>query len=353
MADDLSGSALLPNADQLLSQTLNSKLDGLAAQHAEAVADEIADIMSVDILRSKVTTTGEDSGTSKRSISTHDRDIDRDTRRTINGVKEGIGRGYYAHRVEKAGTGVDKLEVRIQVAALLRVDGTVAEIEETATKFVQSNLAKYAVEIKNTTGATRDAYRKVQEQSAEKEALTIDLRANEVAGTKDDKGADLPTYSGHVFADSSGKFPASLNEWESQVVNTEIGRKSFIAWLRNPSRSMSNSLRIPYTDDAGKWQSLQIDFIVISRRSDGQFAASIVDPHGDHLADAKVKLRALADFAEDYGGQFLRIESIAKVSDGSLRSLELQDSKVRNAIREFEGGKVSALYTSDVSAPYV
>ncbi|MCA1702056.1 MAG: hypothetical protein LC808_01805 [Actinobacteria bacterium] len=35
-----------------------------------------------------------------------------------------------------------------------------------ATSFVQEQLAKFAAEIKNTTGATRDAYRKVQEQTA-------------------------------------------------------------------------------------------------------------------------------------------------------------------------------------------
>jgi hypothetical protein len=52
--------------------------------------------------------------------------------------------------------------------------------------------------------------------------------------------------------------------------------------------------------------------VIVSKRDDGSLAASIVDPHGDHLADAKAKLRAFADFAEQYGDRFLRIESIAK-----------------------------------------
>jgi len=82
----------------------------------------------------------------------------------------------------------------------------------------------------------------------------------------------------------------------------------------------------------------------VSRRDDGTLAASIVDPHGDHLADAKSKLRALADFADNHGDQFLRIQSIAKADDGTLRSLDLLDADVREAVRTFEGGKVSALY---------
>lgn len=77
-----------------------------------------------------------------------------------------------------------------------------------------------------------------------------------------------------------------------------------------------------------------------------------MDPHGDHLAGAKAKLRALADFAETYGDRFLRINSIAKVRDGTLRVLDLLEPAVREAVRRFEGGKVSPLYTSEHSAAF-
>ena len=80
--------------------------------------------------------------------------------------------------------------------------------------------------------------------------------------------------------------------------------------------------------------------------------ASIVDPHGDHLADARAKLRALADYAEHHGDEFVRIESVARVGDGSLRSLDLTESSVREAVRAFEGGKVTALYESQHARPY-
>ena len=116
-----------------------------------------------------------------------------------------------------------------------------------------------------------------------------------------------------------------LNDWERAVVEAEIDRPGFVAWYRNPGSATPASLRIAYLNDADEWQSVQPDFIIVSRRDDDSLSASIVDPHGDHLADARGKLRALASFAETYRRPFVRIESIAKVG-GDLRVLDLTDS---------------------------
>ncbi len=102
-----------------------------------------------------------------------------------------------------------------------------------------------------------------------------------------------------------------------------------MAWYRNPPRATPNSLRIAYENDAGAWASLQVDFVVVSRRDDGSLGPSIVDPHGDYLADAKAKLSALAQFAEDHGDEFVRIWSIGASSDGSLRYLDLGEVSAR------------------------
>ena len=102
----------------------------------------------------------------------------------------------------------------------------------------------------------------------------------------------------------------------------------------------------------GNWASLQPDFVVVSRRSDGSLGASIVDPHGDHLADARAKLKALVDYAEQYGDGYVRIESLAKNSDDELVALDLQSPTIREAIRNFEGGQISAIYDSEVAQPH-
>lgn len=353
LADDGAGPALVPEADALLTKRLNARLDGLAAEHEEAVAAGVDDLRTAVVRREGVTPTGQTGDATTRLIDTHIKDIDRDTRRIINSVREGVGKGYFAHRVAKADPSESRLDIRVEVAALLRLDGVVASVEAAATEFVQEHLARFAVEITNTTGATRNAYRKVQEQTSAPEATTIDLRANEKAPTKDGEGDDLPTFEGHLYSDADGRYPALLNDWETKVVTTETVRQSFVGWYRNPSRATPNSLRIAYQDDAGSWASLQVDFIVVSRRDDGSLGASIVDPHGDHLADAKAKLRALADFAEAHGDQFVRIVSIAKGTDGSLRVLDLLEPHVRNAVRAFDGAKVTAVYDSAAAVPYL
>ena len=352
LSDDASGMALLQDAGDLLMKTLYARLDGLSAEYKEVVAARVADFKTVEVRREVVPPGGQaEAETTIRRLRTHAKDIDRDTRRVIKAVKEGVGEGYLRHRTDLATEGANLLDVRIEVAALLSVDGVVAEMDAAATKFVKDHLARFAVEIKNTTGATRDSYRLVQEQTSERESLTIDMRTNERAATRDGTGKELPVLAGHIYSDSDGKFPAKLNNWESRVIATETARPSFVAWYRNPQRATPNSLRIAYQDESEHWKSMQVDFIIISKRQGGTLAASIVDPHGDHLSDAKAKLRALAEFAEQFRDQFLRIESIAEVN-GELRSVDLRDSRVRDAVRAFEGGGVAPLYTSEYSSSY-
>jgi type III restriction enzyme len=226
-------------------------------------------------------------------------------------------------------------------------------IEATATDWVREQLDRFRVQILNTVGATRNAYTRVQEQTTVPETVTVQLRQNERAATKDRNGDDLPRYGSHVFADADGMYPADLNDWERTVVASELARDGFVAWYRNPGTATPASLRIAYQNDEEEWASLQPDFIVVSRRTDGTLGASIVDPHGDYLADARAKLQALAAFAERFGDRFVRIESVAKVEDGSLRLLDLADPAVRAEVLAFQGGKVTALYQSEHSRLYL
>ena len=348
--DEVPGGALMDEAGAQLTKLLNNKLDGLGAQYAEQVTANVTNIESAEVSRTTLTHTGQEIGVSTRSITTHAQDLDRDTRRIIRSVREGVGTDYLAYRRRKDAD-ADPRDVRVEVAGLLMIKNVLAELDVAAATWVQDQLTKFAVDIKNTTGAARDAYMKVQEQTSRLERVGIELPANEVAPAEDTDGNPYPTFERHLYADPNGKFPANLNDWESTVVGTELARKSTVAWYRNPSRAARSALRVAYQDEAGTWKSLQVDFLVISKKDDATLAASIVDPHGDHLADAKFKLRALADYAEQYGNEFLRIESVAKAGD-TLRALDLQDEKVRQAVRAFEGGKVTALYESDVARDY-
>ncbi len=352
LTDDKSGAALMPGAGNHLTKTLNKRLDGLAAEHEDGVEENVADIETGQIHRSRLSAVGEELESTTREVRTHFSDIDRDTRKVIKRIKEGAGQDYYAHRVEKAGAKADKFEIRVSVAALLMIDEVVQALDAAATGWVQDRLEQFAVEIKNTTGATRNDYLRVQEQTVDPEPVDLILRDNVKTATKDGDGNPLPTFAGHIYTDAAGEFPATLNRWERTVVETEIGRPSFVAWYRNPARATAAALRIAYQKDNGDWTSLQPDFLVVSKRDDGSLGVSIIDPHGDHLADAKNKLKALARYAERFGDSFVRIESITEASDGALRSLDLKEDGVRDAVEEHSGAEVGGLYASSVSLPY-
>jgi type III restriction enzyme len=352
LADTEHGAALLADAGSDLTKRLNARLDGLAAEFADQVALNVEDLLHAEITRSRVTMVGEDvgEGPELRVLATHARDVARDSDRLIGAIKEGVGKAWFANRLSTAAV-ADRDLIRVRCAALLRIDAVRVAIDAAATQWVQEQLDRFRVQIKNTTGSTQDAFTRVSEQASSPEAVTVQLRDNERAATKDRNGDDLPRYLGHLFADGDGLFPVDLNDWERAVVDAELARPGFVTWYRNPGSATPASLRIAYLNDADEWQSVQPDFIVVSRRDDGSLGASIVDPHGDHLADARGKLRALASFAEAYGDRFVRIESIAK-ADSGLRVLDLTDASVRSAVLEFDGAKVSSLYDSDAAHPY-
>ncbi|MDP5184388.1 DEAD/DEAH box helicase family protein [Blastococcus sp. BMG 814] len=154
----------------------------------------------------------------------------------------------------------------------------------------------------------------------------------------------------HLMSDADGQFPlSSLNPWEREVIRRELARPECIAWYRNPSRAAVDSLGITYRDGHGNWRSMHPDFIFFEE-VDGQVRPSIVDPHGHHLDDAEMKLRALADFAEHYGDEFHRIWSATKIGS-VMQVLNLKIETTREAIRA--GGRSPIeLYESDVAFVY-
>jgi type III restriction enzyme len=351
LTDNVTGSALLPAAGQRLTQALNAKLDGLAVQHAEAIAANVQNIEHADLARGRYSFDGSGFRYETYQVATHATDLEREVRKIIRSVREGVGMDHWQHKTRLAVADTDPIDIAVDVAALLMVPDVIGEVEREATQWVQHRLADHAVDIKNTTGATRDAYRRVQEQTARPEAVTIDLRLNLTAATRRAGGEELPTYVGHIYADDLGNFPADLNMWERTVLETELARPTFVAWYRNPARPTPAALRIAYQDGNDRWSSLQVDFLVVSRRTDGTLGASIIDPHGDYLADTRPKLQALARYAEMYGDHYVRIESIVRVGE-KLRVIDLHDSDVRAEVMEFKGAQVSALYEGPLSREY-
>jgi len=158
----------------------------------------------------------------------------------------------------------------------------------------------------------------------------------------------LPRYQKHLLSDENGAFPEDFNEWERDVLETELSRSDVVAWYRNPSRASQDSLGILY-HDGGQDKIVRPDFVFFAKRADGSIVPGIVDPHGTQFADAIPKLKGLAKYAEEHGAKYRRIDAIAKVGD-KYRVLDLQEVSVRSAVES--ATSVTELYGSGVAADY-
>jgi type III restriction enzyme len=149
----------------------------------------------------------------------------------------------------------------------------------------------------------------------------------------------LPIRDRHVLCDADGNYPVGkLRDWEMRVLDTEMGRDNAVAWYRNRSSAAKDAIQVPWRDGE-RWRSMQPDFIFFSTKADGTLTASIVDPHGHHLADALGELRGLSDFAEKYGDRFLRIEAVTEDSRKVLRMLDLTDPGTREVVRKSQSAE--------------
>ena len=128
-----------------------------------------------------------------------------------------------------------------------------------------------------------------------------------------------------------------------------MNQPGFLAWYRNPGRASDDSLAIPYRDGQGNWRRMCPDFVFFSGRPN-DVRVSIVDPHGFHLGDALPKLRGLADYVDEFGPEFHRVEAVAEMTDQTLRVLDLQSEAVRRAIQEANDAEL--LYMSSAATDY-
>lgn len=359
------GGALVADAGAQLTAALNARLDGLAAEHRQAVTAQVDDLMSTEIRMDTIRPGhGAITPAGSLSITTAHRDLEHDVGRSIASIREGVAADYAKHLHAIALDGdpdADLFEARLHTAALVRTPGVREEIDARCTAWVQHQLTTHAAAIANTTGATRDRFRRVQEQTSQPEALYLELRDNDFAATLDRHQEPLPRYHRHLYADEQGRYPADLNALERQVIVAELDRASTVAWYRNPSRPIPSAVRIAYQRDDDTWASLQVDFVIVSRRDDGRLGVSLIDPHGTFLADSRAKLRALADYAEQFGGEpaephpdrtpLVRVEALADIG-GTIRALDLLDPAVRTAVRAFDGGDTRGLYASSHGRDY-
>ena len=350
-AQALSRDGLRANARKEAYQKLFSKLDGLMAQHKEEMAKASKGVLEVEgeILIARVFG-GEIRKHEGFVEAADEQSVNADFKAAAGVLTADIARKYADHLATGPEDDDGLFDAHINVAALAQVDGVSEELDREADNICKKWGDEHRVAVKGLSDERRAVYDEIAGMSPEPQVIEIKRPRIRSEETEDDEGKKLDTRTMHLMADANGNFPiGSLNKWEIAVLDKEMGHSGFKAWYRNPPRPTSDALTIAYQDAQGHWRRVCPDFLFFHGDS-RSMRVSIVDPHGDYLADALPKLRGLAAFAAKHGESFHRIESVARTEDGRLRVLDLMDARIRGAIAAAKD--TQALYLSGDAHDY-
>lgn len=358
LAHELAMDALLPDAGKKAHAEMHKVLDDAQARYADEIKKARQSVLTVE-----GTTVQTDVRTQAMTfddfVEAADYAVIEDAyKRAGRAISPDLATTYAEHlasQVEDAEDEEDALiEAHTTIAAIGLVPGVKSDLETAAESLAKDWLGKYHDDIKALTDERQEVYRQISEMSAN--PLPIDIARPHTwlqpttAREPNGKEYDLPRYERHLLCDEDGMFPYSAGStWEPAVLNAELQREGSIGWYRNPDRASQDSLGVIY-QEAGENRILRPDFIFFARLGDGSIAADLIDPHGDHLADALPKLKGLAEYAANNLDTYRRIEAVSKIKSGAYRMLDMTKEDVRTAV--LAATSAEGLYTSPVAIDY-
>ena len=333
LAQSLSRDGLRADARKDAYQGLFARLDGLLVQYRQKVAAASKGILQVEGETLVVSILGDEVHERQTFVEAADeQSVEADFKAACRVFSADLARKYADHLASGDEEDDGLFDAHVKVAALAQVDGVSGELDQEADGIAERWFDKYRVAIKGLTDQRRAAYDEIKGMSPEPQVIEVKRPQIRTEETKNADGNELEVRTGHLMSDGNGNFPVgSLNRWEIEVLDREMGRSGFQAWYRNPPRPSGDALTIAYQNAQGHWRRMCPDFLFFHGDREN-ILVSIVDPHGHHLADALPKLRGLAEFAATHGEGFHRIESVARMNDGTLRVLDLTDPPIREAI---------------------
>lgn len=357
LAQALSADAVAPGALHEVQNELHAVLDGYATRYGKKLEAAIREVWGVHVQ--------EIEGRFGKSGLTYaefvERADDRAIRAGFETAKKAFGadvaQSYVNHLAGPDDTADDDglREAYVRATALATVKEVRDKVDNEALELTDRRYAEHRVAIKGLPDVRQQEYEDIRAMATEPQRGALRPPRTRIEGyvveLEDGQLFSPSTVPLHLMSDEEGLFPLStLNNWECEIVNAELARPNVRGWYRNPSRAAVDSLGIAYRDDAtGNWRSMHPDFVFFNEVG-GKIVASILDPHGTHLDDALMKLKALAKFAETYGDEFHRIESFTQV-DGDMRVLDMKREAVREAVMAGKQGALE-LYQSNIAADY-
>ena len=217
-------------------------------------------------------------------------------------------------------------EAQLTTIALAADPSLPQALKDRASHLVEQWFKDYGAAITRLPAPEQERFDRIKRESDRPLPTTITLPSNKT------ESASGTAWERHILSDGEGLYRTELQGWEEHVLRTELDAEA-VAWYRNPSTGR-HSLQIPYTTTAGI-KGLAPDFVFVDQVA-GKLVASLVDPHGTHLADAVDKLKGLAAYTATHADSYHRIQSIALVDDCYLM-LNHKDAQIRAAITSFDG----------------
>ena len=358
LAQALSSDGVLEGALGEVEEELHRILDGYATRYSNKLDSAMDEVHAVHVREIRAQF-GEGQLTYSEFIERAD---DRAIRSCFEAAKKAFGgdiaQSYVNHLAGPDEDGAEDDGLRqayVRVAALATVKEVRDDVDREALKLTNRLFAQHRVAVKELTDVRQQEYEDIRAMTTDPQRGELRPPRTRIEGfsfvQEDGQIAVAPLVPLHLMSDEDGQFPlATLNSWERTVVLAEVTRPNVRGWYRNPSRAAVDSLGIAYRDDdTGNWRSMHPDFVFFHEVG-GKIVASILDPHGHHLEDALMKMKALAQFADTYGGEFHRIEALAEV-DGKMRVIDMQIESVRQSVLASEKGAVD-LYRAEFAADY-
>ena len=355
LAQALSADGVRPGALSEVETTMHTVLDSLMIRYKSELKAAMEEIWAVRGLTI--------SGRRKTGKLTYAEFVeqadDRAIRVGFEDAKKAFGadvaQSYVNHLADDDDDDDDGLrEAFVTVSGLAIVKEVREQVDREADELAERWFAEHRVAIKELPDERQQTFEEIRAEATEPlrgEMKRPRTRMEDYAVVDEDgQPAIAPLASRHLMSDDSGQFPlSSLNEWEYEVLQSELARGSCQAWYRNPSRAAVDSLGVTYRDAVGNWRSMHPDFILFNEVG-AKIEVSIIDPHGHHLEDSLVKLQALARFAEEFGSEFHRIEALAKLGN-QMRVLDLQQPHVRAGVLASDSATLE-LYHSNLAVDY-
>jgi type III restriction enzyme len=359
LANELAADGIVPNAGKMAHAEMHKVMDAAQKKYESDIAKKRAAVMTVDgktvvaDMKGKSKTFDEFLESADMAV------IDDAYRRASRIFTLDISRTYVdllAHRSADP-SDADEFEealvnARVAVAALGLVTDVQPYFDAEADKLAKAWLTKHNAVIKSLSHDRQESYRQIREMSAEPQDVDLvkpEARFEPTMERVGDKETALPVHKQHLLCDASGNYPVDIkSSWETKVIETEMKRKGFSFWYRNPPQPGQSSLGIAYLY-IDQYSIVRPDFIFFAVQESGTVAVDIVDPHSLHLADALAKLQGLALYAEANGKHFRRIESVAEAK-GILRVLDLTNKAVRDGIAAAKDAE--SLFAGELAKDY-